>query len=25
MFLSSCAASFVTGHDLIDDGGFVCW
>lgn len=25
IFLSSRAASFVTGHDLIVDGGFVCW
>ncbi|NDV86598.1 SDR family oxidoreductase [Aurantimonas aggregata] len=25
IFLSSGAASFVTGHDLIVDGGFVCW
>lgn len=25
IFLSSKAASFVTGHDLIVDGGFVCW
>jgi len=25
VFLASRAASFVTGHDLIVDGGFVCW
>jgi NAD(P)-dependent dehydrogenase (short-subunit alcohol dehydrogenase family) len=25
VFLSSQAASFCTGIDLIVDGGFVCW
>jgi NAD(P)-dependent dehydrogenase (short-subunit alcohol dehydrogenase family) len=25
IFLASQAASFCTGHDLIIDGGFVCW
>lgn len=25
VFLASRAASFVTGHDLLVDGGFVCW
>ena len=25
VFLASAAASFVTGIDLIVDGGFVCW
>ena len=25
VFLASAAASFITGHDLIIDGGFTCW
>jgi NAD(P)-dependent dehydrogenase (short-subunit alcohol dehydrogenase family) len=25
VFLLSAAASFVTGHNLVADGGFVCW
>jgi NAD(P)-dependent dehydrogenase (short-subunit alcohol dehydrogenase family) len=25
IFLASRGASFVTGHDLVIDGGFSCW
>ena len=25
VFLASAAASFITGHDLLIDGGFTCW